>query len=275
MAISLWFNDSEAEGVRETGEPRSVLITGAAGLVGGMLLAAAAKRNDLRLRLLVETDEQRRDLSQWGDVVVGDIQRDEDMRRAVDGIDTVVNLAAASRASQPWEEVHGPNLVGVRTVLEAAKEAGCRRVVLLSSVNAISGCGPEHMPIHEDQAVAPNNVYGATKAFNEALGYHYARKCGLSVLCVRLGAVCDREKAARTLQKDNSNARLLITYDDTAQFLLRCVDDTRVRFGIFHAASDVENPVMDITRAREVLRYEPTRLTRETLQSEADTPVAP
>lgn len=263
MAISLWFHDSESTEASAPDEPRSVLITGVAGRVGGLLIPAARERSDLRLRLMVETEEQRDAIAgvdDADDVVVGDIQDEAVVRRAVDGIDTVVNLAAASRASQPWEEVHGPNIVGAQAVLEAAAEAGCRRVVLTSSVNVIGGCGDDNMPIHEEQAIAPGNVYGASKAFNEAIGYHYAHKRGLSVICVRLGGVCDREKAARAIEKDTKFARLLISHEDTAQIFLRCIDDTRVRFGIFHAASDVENPVMDISRAREVLGFQPTRL---------------
>lgn len=270
MAISLWFEDYESVGGAEAGQPRRVLITGAAGLVGGLLIAAARERTDLRLRLMVETEAQRDAIEGVGDadgVVVGDLRDEQVMRRAVEDIDTVVNLAAASRASQPWEEVHGPNIVGPYAVLEAAAEAGCRRVVLASSVNAIGGCGDDNTPIHEEQAIAPANVYGASKAFNEAIGYHFARQHGLSVLCVRLGGVCDREKAARAIAKDSNNARLLISHEDTTQIFLRCIDDTRVHFGIFHAASDLDNPIMDTTRAREVLGFQPTRLTAEGTES--------
>jgi nucleoside-diphosphate-sugar epimerase len=225
--------------------------------VGRRLAAAAKERGDFQLRLLIESEQQREKVDGLGEIVLGDIREALSIRSAFDGIDTVVHLAANPSTHARWEDLIGPNIEGMHNVFEAAAQAGCRKVVFASSVNAVTGSASKDRPMDEEQPIAPGNLYGATKALGEGVGRVYALQRGLSVLCVRLGGVMSLDSAREHTQHRKANARVPITHEDTSRFFLHCVDDTRVRFGIFHAMSGADKPLMSIDRAKEVLGYQP------------------
>ena len=241
----------------EPATPQPVLITGAAGRVARRLAAEAHKRSDLRLRLMIETDTQREQVEGLGEIVVGDIRDAPSIRPAFDGIDTVVHLAANPSLHASWEDLIGPNIEGMHNVFEAAAEAGCRKIVFASSVHAVTGSAFEDRPIDEEQPTAPGNLYGVSKTLGEGVGRVYALHRGLSVLCVRLGGVMSLEVARGHEKARKAFQRVAFSAEDTSRFFLHCIDDTRIRFGIFHAMSEAHRPLMSIDRAREVLGYAP------------------
>ena len=123
---------------------------------------------------------------------------------AFEGVDAVLHLAASTMAGD-WESLLATNIVGVRNVYEAARIQGVKRVVNISSGATILGYGlespykdllageyeklPEQWPlVNERWPIRPDSVYGASKAWGEALGRYYSDYHGLSVICVRLGA---------------------------------------------------------------------------------------
>lgn len=237
-------------------QPRPVLLTGAGGRVGRWVAKALAARSDLALRLMIENESQRERVGGCGEIVMGDIRDALSIRPAFEGIDTVVHLAANPSTRAAWTDLQGPNISGLYNVLEAAVDAGCRKVVLASSVNAVTGSALQDRPIDEEQPIAPGNLYGATKALAEAVGRVFAQDQGLSVLCVRLGGMISPDTAASDRLAPGMK-RVAISYDDVCQFFTRCVDDETVRFGVFHAMSEADGPLMSIDRARAVLGFHP------------------
>jgi FlaA1/EpsC-like NDP-sugar epimerase len=87
---------------------------------------------------------------------IGDVRDRDRLRRAFDGVDTVIHAAALKRievgAYNPIEMVK-TNVDGAKNVIEAAMDANVRRVVALSS----------------DKAYQPISPYGQTKALMEGL----------------------------------------------------------------------------------------------------------
>ena len=53
--------------------------------------------------------------------------------------DTVIHLAARAGDGFTWEELRDTNVIGTRNVLEAARLAGCKRVVFASSGATVAG----------------------------------------------------------------------------------------------------------------------------------------
>ncbi len=103
--------------------------------------------------------------------------------------------------------------------------------------------------------VAPANLYGATKAFGEAMGRYYADQRGLSVLCLRLGAVLEENDPR--LIPDHPLLDSMLTLADLLKLFDACLYSEDVPFGIFHGISDNRFKRFDISDARSVLRYEP------------------
>jgi uronate dehydrogenase len=106
------------------------------------------------------------------------------------GATAVVHLAAIPH-EDTWEALLRTNIDGTYRVLEAARRAGVRRVVLASSCHAV-GFYPWSGTAPADRPVRPDTFYGVSKAAGEALGSLYADRHGLQVVSLRIGACIDR-----------------------------------------------------------------------------------
>lgn len=158
----------------------TVLVTGAAGNVARMLVPYLA---DLRVRW---TDRVAAD----GDTVVGDLTDPAFVASVTDGVSAIVHLAAVAHPASRWDELAGPNLTALGTLLAAAEEHRVPRLVLASSVHAMGAyLHAGRTPIDETWVPAPCCRYGSTKAFAESAGRAHAYRTGASVVCLRFGGV--------------------------------------------------------------------------------------
>ena len=154
-----------------------VVLTGAAGTIGSSIRPALASRWDL-----VATDRLAA-----GGVEVLDVTDGDASRRAFAGADAVVHLAAVPDPTASWEELLPANVVGAYEVAAAAAAAGVRRLVLASSLQAVSADPPDRQ-LRSDDPPRPANLYGATKAWAEALGSWVAATSATSVVALRIGS---------------------------------------------------------------------------------------
>lgn len=176
----------------------NILITGMSGLIGGAARQRLASYG--RLSALNRQDVDGIPTTQ------ADLADLDAIRPAFDGQDTVVHLAAKASNNYPWQELLPTNIVGTRNVLEAARDAGCKRLIFASSGATVTGWelvepyralaeghydeAPKNWPmIRHDMATRPRGVYGATKVWGEALCRDVADSSSLSVLCLRIGYV--------------------------------------------------------------------------------------
>jgi UDP-glucose 4-epimerase len=84
----------------------------------------------------------------------------------------------------------GINVGGTANVLEAARAAGARRLVSISTGGAIYGEGEgQRLPLPEDAPIAPLSAYGQSKFAAEGYVSLYERLYGLSGVSLRLGNV--------------------------------------------------------------------------------------
>lgn len=177
-------------------EQRDVVVTGAAGRIGTYLRTAAdggLAARGWRLRL-VDADVPD-DPAPGGDepftaVDLTDEQAIERLAPAMAGADGVVHLAGIP-SEDTWTRIRRANVDGTYRVLEAARRAGVRRVVLAGSNHAV-GYYPTDREAPVDRAPRPDSFYGVSKAAVEALGSLYADKYGLEVVTLRIGLCADR-----------------------------------------------------------------------------------
>jgi nucleoside-diphosphate-sugar epimerase len=227
-----------------------VLLTGAAGRIGSFLTAHLADRYEFVLSDIKEPAELH-----GFPYIEADITDLEAMKGLCQGIDTVLYLAADPRMEAPWESLLPNNLIGAYTIFQAAHEAGCRRVIFASSVNAVFGYPPE-LQVQTSMPVRPLNLYGASKAWGEAVACFYADQRNLSAICLRFGWVIDREDSR--IQVDHPWLDIVLTYHDLAKLVVASLEaPDQLRFGIFHGVSNNRWKRLDISDARKVLGYEP------------------
>ncbi|KAA0975274.1 NAD-dependent epimerase/dehydratase family protein [Paeniglutamicibacter gangotriensis] len=106
---------------------RRVLVTGASGLLGGAV-AALLRAKGHHVRTF-----QRRPSAGATDEVLGSLIDPAAMRRAVEGMDAVIHLAAKVSFTGSWHDFVSTNITGTHTLLEASKHAGVKDFVFVSS----------------------------------------------------------------------------------------------------------------------------------------------
>jgi UDP-N-acetylglucosamine 4,6-dehydratase len=145
----------------------SILITGGSGAFGTALARELLSWANPYDRIIIYSRgehrqaEMARELSQIDPgerlrFFVGDVRDRDRLRRAMEGVDTVIHAAALKRIEVGFYnpmEVKKTNIDGAANVIEAATDAGVAKVVALSS----------------DKAFEPISPYGTSKAFAESL----------------------------------------------------------------------------------------------------------
>jgi len=163
-----------------------ILVTGASGFVGNHVARALVKRGEA-VRILVRPSSN---LAQLADVpnlekCVGDLRDRASLEAAVKGCAALYHVAADYRfdVSNP-DEVHRSNVEGTRNLLEAAGNAGVRRIVYTSTVGCIGflreGLANEATPVTIAMMIG---TYKRTKFLAEQAALELAHK-GLPVVIV-------------------------------------------------------------------------------------------
>lgn len=239
-----------------------MLVTGAAGLIGGVLWDSLSAEHELR------GIDLRRDRARGIDR--RDVRRARSLRRVFEGVDAVVDLATRPQVELPWRDVHEDMTARVN-VLEAARSCGVKRYVFASSnhvtglyeldepyaaivAGRYDGLTPASIPlIAPDWPIRPDSLYGVGKAFTEALGRLYAEEHGLSCLFLRIGTVLADDRPHR-----QRHYATLLSHADLARLVGGALSaPADLRYGVYYGVSANTWRFWDLANAREELGYEP------------------
>ena len=140
-----------------------IFVTGATGFVGHHVARALAG-DGANLRLLVRKSSNLANLEGIpGDTFLGDLEKPELLRPALEGCDAVVHVAADYRLWIPKPEaMYRANVEGTRELLRLAREAGVRRFVYTSTV-ATMHFRRDGIPTDEDEPVKLEDMVGHYK----------------------------------------------------------------------------------------------------------------
>jgi nucleoside-diphosphate-sugar epimerase len=162
-----------------------VLVTGAAGFLGGHIVDMLLERGDeVRAMVRPVEDSSRLRTLEGVEVVNGDMTEPETLKHAVQGVQRVYNVAAKTG---PWglEDVYRAiNVRGLADLISAAMDAGVQRIVHTSSITVyghhLHGIITEDYPFH-----AEDNPYSRTKIAGEKLIVNLVKDRGAPVVIVR------------------------------------------------------------------------------------------
>ncbi len=166
---------------------KRVLVTGAAGLVGGALTLRLASLG-ARVRALVHRASQSAFLRDRADVQVltGDITDQHAMRLATHGCDYIFHAAASLMG--PLAQQRRVNVDGTRRLMRTAAEAGVQRVVHISTIS-VYGFRLGH-DVDEYTPLRPGpNPYALTKAEAEGVVREMGARHNLSYAIIRPGNI--------------------------------------------------------------------------------------
>ncbi len=232
----------------------TVLVTGSAGRIGRAVVAElTACGRPVRGFDRVATPGLT-------DCMVGDLTDIEAVRRAVEGVGTVIHLAATPDDDDFLTQLAPNNIIGVYHVLESARLAGVRRLVLASSGQVVwwqRFTGP--WPIQADDPPTPRGWYAAGKVFLEAAGRMCADSHGMSVLAVRLGWVPRSREHVEELASTEWGPDVYLSPGDAGRFFACAVEaPADIRFAILYATSrPVRSAMYDLDSAKKLIGFEP------------------
>src|SRR5512134_355691 len=195
-----------------------ILVTGGTGSFGKKFTRTLLEEKQPKKIIIFSRGELKQHEMQVGGYnhpslryFIGDIRDRERLVRAVQGVDIVVHAAALKQVPaceyNPMEAIK-TNIMGTSNVVEAALDAGVKKVLALST----------------DKAVNPVNLYGATKLAAEKLTVQsnaYAGGSATRFSCVRYGNVVgSRGSVVPLFLKQRVNGKVTITDDRMTRFWL-------------------------------------------------------
>jgi UDP-N-acetylglucosamine 4-epimerase len=170
-------------------QPRTWLVTGAAGFIGSNLVETLLSLDQRVVGLDNFSTGKRENLAQFGPgfrFIEGDIRSLETCRHACRGVDLVLHQAALGSVPRSIDDPlssHDSNVNGFLNVLVATREAGIPRLVFASS-SAVFGDDPA-LPKVEERIGRAMSPYGLTKHINELYAGVFAACYGFKWIGLR------------------------------------------------------------------------------------------
>lgn len=242
--------------------PQTVLITGAAGLIGGVLRDRLA--DEYLLKGLDRRWVRDRRISR------ADVTNRRKLARLFEGAEAIVDLATAATLRLGWDDVLR-DCRGRINVLEAARASGAERYIFASSnhvtglyelehpyadiiAGAYGDLDPTATPlIGPASPLRPDGPYAVGKAFGEAVSKYYSERYGLSCICLRIGSVnrSDRPNEPR-------DYATLLTQRDLVHIVDCALRAPReLLHGVYYGVSANRWRFWDIENARREIGFEP------------------
>ncbi|MCE2458105.1 MAG: NAD(P)-dependent oxidoreductase [Dehalococcoidia bacterium] len=240
-----------------------VLVTGAAGQIGGIIRSKLAYRCDLVGLDIVDCG--------WPESHVADLGDIDSITPAFEGVDVVVHMGADPSPQATWESTLSNNIVGTRNVYEAARLAGARRVILASTNHAVGFYPLKDDPYKaiydgrlaevrrpfrmlDDRDLRPDSLYGVSKAFGESLGSYYHDQYELSIICLRIGWVMTPDDPTF----HPAALSLWLSHRDAAQLIQKAIDaPPSVGFAIVYGMSRNDLRIWDIEAGERIIGFSP------------------
>lgn len=210
-----------------------ILVTGGTGSFGKKFIEMMLRDYNPAKLIIFSRDELKQHEMRVGTFndprlryFIGDVRDQNRLSRAMHGVDIVVHAAALKQVPaceyNPMEAIK-TNILGSSNVIEAALDAGVKKVLALST----------------DKAVNPVNLYGTTKLAAEKLFIQsnaYAAGTATRFSCVRYGNVVgsrgsvipifiQQRKSGKLTITDPRMTRFWLTLDQGVRFVIHCIEN--------------------------------------------------
>ena len=143
-----------------------VLITGGAGSIGGDLSRRLSEAG-FKVRILdlpIANFDSLEGISGL-EIATGDITKEDDLKKALAGVDTVVHLAAVlpPESEVDQEKTFVVNIDATKKIVEILKPGASARIVFASSVTTYGDTSGENPPITTSHPQKPVSIYARSK----------------------------------------------------------------------------------------------------------------
>jgi UDP-glucose 4-epimerase len=264
-----------------------VLITGGAGFIGSHLALALHNRVAVRILDNLRTGDRQRLEGSNVDFVNASVLDTAALRAAISAVDIVFHLAAMVGVQESMDNPRGcieTNVIGTFNVLEAAADAGVRKLVFASSAAIYGDKSP--VPTSETAPPSPKSPYAITKLDGEHLCEMFQRTERLNTATVRFfnvfgpgqdpaspyaaavptflrRAICGEEL---TILGDGEQTRDFVYVKDIVSSLLFVAENSDLTgayncgYGRQTSINEIATRILALTGSQSRLVYHPARL---------------
>ena len=214
-----------------------------------------------------------------GAVVVPSLDADTDWSAALQGVEVVLHAAARAHimrdeALDPLAEYRRVNVAGTLNLARQAAAAGVRRFVFVSSIKVNGESTQPGRPFTADDAPAPEDAYGMSKAEAEAGLWEMARATGMELVIVRpvlvygpgvKGNLASMMRWVRRglplpLGAVIGNRRSLVALDNLVDLLAVCAVHPKAANQVFLASDGEDASTARLLRLMAMAAQRPARL---------------
>lgn len=229
-----------------------ITITGGTGSVAEYVAKELESQHSLVLFDRIKPGENRFNFEIRHPVVVGDLTDFEACQQAVAGSEAIIHLGAIpwpvehpvwreripAALTMPWDETFRVNTMGSYYLMEAAKRAGVKTVVAITS-NCVLGHGfrisskpfpTAYLPIDEAHPYDPEDSYSLSKLLTEEIMAAYSRTYDIRCYAIRPATVFRPEMMtsyAKSYTEPTSWSEWMFGYNDirdVARAIHQCLD---------------------------------------------------
>jgi nucleoside-diphosphate-sugar epimerase len=228
-----------------------VLVVGGSGIVGALIAPFLAETHTLRI---FDLSPPRQGIFEY---FQGDVTSYDDLVAATSGIDALIYLAMGNLR---WKELSGVvsaydvNIKGVHLALLAAHQAGVTQAVYASTMSIYADDLLQRHFADEDLTPDSSHFYGFTKYLGEQVCQNAARLWGMNVNSLRL---CHPSSEEKWMSETALGVpTIATTCEDVARAFLAALE-FRGGYQAFTISGDYENKIMNMSKARRLLGWEP------------------
>jgi UDP-glucose 4-epimerase len=242
-----------------------ILITGAAGFIGGHLFSLLQTR-EYYLICLVKTCPP--DLAQYTNYkckfVIGNIE-DKSFINSIDfEIDCIIHIAGVNDISESFSDPYSTintNTFGTLNLIELARRKNVKKFIYLSSASLYGK--PIFLPVNESHPIQLNSPYSLSKSLSENILKSYYANYGLKFVILRVFNVFGKNQNSRTVitdllkklsfpnvdkivLKNPNNERDFIFIDDVCEIITEIMENNTCIAETLNVGSGCPTKIIDV-----------------------------
>lgn len=216
-----------------------ILVTGSSGFVGKALCKNLSDRGD---NYRGSVRDKSLGIKGQDFITVESLDANTDWRKALDGCDTVVHLAARAHIlndniADPISAFRQTNTQGTLNLAEQAAESGVSRFIFLSSIG-VNGAMTSGIPFSPNDVPSPHSPYAVSKLEAEIGLRQLASRHSLEVVIIRSPAIYGKNAPGNfgLIEKfirygiplpfgSIDNKRSLVAIENIVSFIVECVEN--------------------------------------------------